>query len=735
MNDLLWHPVLAWPWLLCAAALVLAGIGWSLRCGVRSKKRIAALGTLRVLMLAALLLMLFQPQKRHDDVTILRPQLAVLVDDSQSMNDPVDERQPRRADRVREWFRSKPVEQAKKDFDLRVFSFDRVLTEQSQEIGNLKFTGSVSNVLDAANQVRERFRGQPLAGVLLLSDGLDPGGTAKMGVLAANVPVDTFELEKPFARKQRTKHISLASVDYPPRVVIGWDTEIRVTLAGAGMSGQTATVEFWRDGRKQAETQVAFNEDEQTRQAAFAVAHNRPGPAQYEIRVNDPAADKEARSYPFLIEVMESGNRVLYVQNTLGFDFKFLRKAIVSDRNLRLSAFVRWADGRLALLDNNGAQAAGDADFSPKSLANSAVVILGDLTPDALSAPNWQAIRDFVDHGGGLVLLGGPNLFTADGLAKTPLAPLLPVKVPAPYREGNFPVQITGAGLHHPVFGPLFAQVKDFPPLLTCNMAEGVSPTAEVLMQTVGNGAAHPLVVASRFGQGRVVAALTDTMWRWRLAAKGWAAEHSPHDTFWTQLMDWLIPKEQEKQNSSRIELFTERTNYALGERPEVRAIVRTLAPNAKLPATLPLQIRTPDDKFFDYTLKPAMLQTRGGKPVNGYRAETDPNMPGVFRAKSAIKLDGANIGGETRFIVNRPATEITGKPIDRELLKRIAETTGGKFYTMENWDGWRKELHYQEQHFSRVQLLDLWNHPLLLGFLMALLVADWITRKLWNLP
>ena len=734
MNDLLWHPVIAWPWLVVAALLVAAGIGWSLRRGVRSGRRVLLLGIFRVLMLAALLLMLFQPQMRRDEVTVLRPQLAVLVDTSESMNDPVDEHQLRRAERVREWFNSKAVQDAKKDFDIRVFSFDRALGEQSQEIEKLKYDGASSKIMEAANQVVERFRGQPLAGVLVLSDGLDTSGAAAGRTVSSSVPVDTFELEKPFTRKQRERRISLASVDYPPRVVAGWDTEIRVTLAGYGMGGKTTAVELWRDGRKQAETHVAFNEDEQTRQAAFAIAHNKPGAAQYELRVIDPAADKEARAYSFIIEVMEPGNRVLYVQNTLGFDFKFLRKAILSDRNLQLSAFVRWADGRLASLGDNGAKP-GSADFTPQSLSNCAVVILGDLPPETLSTANCNAIRDFVDHGGGLVLLGGPESFAENRLARTPLASLLPVRVPAPYREGNFPVQITDTGLHHPVFGPLFTQVKNFPPLLTCNETNGVTPTAEVLMQTVSNGTAHPLVVSSRFGQGRVVVVLTDTMWRWRLAAPGWASQRSPYDTFWTQLMDWLIPKEQDKQNSNRIELFTERTNYTFGERPEVRAIVRTPVSDTKLPATLPLQIRTPDDKVFDYTLKPATLQTQSGKPVSGYRVEIDPNVPGIFKAKSSIKLNGAEIEGETRFIVARPATEITGKPIDREFLARIAESTGGKFYKMENWGNWRSDLHYQEHHFSRVQLLDLWNHPLLLGFLMMILITDWITRKLWNLP
>jgi uncharacterized membrane protein len=729
----LWQPICSWPWLVAAFVLAIAAVAWSLVRGVRSPRRIAVLGILRALMLAILLLMLLQPQRRTDEVTTLRPQIAVLVDGSESMADPVDDNQSTRAQRVVEWFGSKASGQAKNDFDLRVFRFDSALTEQASDVREWKFDGATTRLMEAVNQVQERFRGQPLAAVLLLSDGLDTAGST--GSASAGVPVFPFELEKPFARKQQAKRLSLAGVDYPPRAAVGWNTEIRVSLAGSGLSGQTVAVELWQDGHLQSEKPVSFNEDEQTRSAAFAVSHDKPGTVQYEIRVNDPAADKEARSHPFLIEVMEPGNRVLYVQNALGFDFKFLRKAIAGDRNLKLSAFVRWADGRLAMLDSSGGQAEGAADFSPKALANCAVVILGDLAPDALSAENAAALRDFVDRGGGLVLLGGPNLFASGVLAAGPLAAAIPVGLPAPYREGKFPVRITETGLHHPVFGPLFAQVKEFPPLLTCNVANTVAPASEVLIEADSGGAMHPLIVGMRFGQGRVVAVLTDTLWRWRLAASGWSADRSPYDTFWAQLMDWLIPKEQDKQNGSRIELFTERTNYLLGERPEVRAIVRTPVSGAPLPATLPLRIRTPDDKVFDYVLKAATLQTPGGKPVNGYRAEVDPNMPGVFLAQSSVTLDGTEASNETRFVVSRPPTEITGKPANRALLQQIAESTGGKFLAMEDWDAWARDLHFKQQQFSRVRLEDLWNNPLLLGFLLLLIVAEWVIRKSWNLP
>ena len=751
MNDLIFHPVMPFVWLALAVLAVAAITLWTLWRGVRSRKRVVFLAIFRLLALAAVTVMLAQPQKRREDVIVMRPQLAVLIDKSESMIDPVDPQQSHRNARVSEWLKTPALEKARKDFDLRFFTFDKNPVEVQQSEA-FKYDGTTSNLLGSVSRLEEHFRGQPLAGVLLLSDGLSTfdgttldaakPGSAPVSQQAAPrdgqsaVPVFTFELEKPFKPKRPGKRVSLASVDYPPRVVTGWDTEIRPNITAKGMSGQTVTVELWREGRKTAESAVSFNEDDQTRQVAFPVSHSVPGTVRYELRVADNAADKEAKSYPFVLEVMDPGNRVVYLQNTLGFDFKFLRKAIVTDRNLQLSAFVRWADGQLVNIADVGSQGAQSAlDFSPQGLARTAVVILGDLPPDALTPKDAKALRDYVDHGGGLVLLGGPNCLASPALHNSPLSEMIPVRTPAEYRDGNFLMQINETGLHHPVFGSLFAQVKDFPPLLTCNLATSVAPTAEVLMETVVNGKRHPVIVAMRFGQGRVVVVLSDTIWRWRLAAKGWSVERSPYDTFWAQLMDWLIPKEQEKQNSNRLELFTDRSNYLYGEHPQIRAILRTLTPNAKQPATLPLQVRTPDEKVFEYTLRSATLQTRDGKQVAGYRADVEPNVPGAFRAKSTASIDGAAVEGETRFIVAPPVTEITGKPINRDLLKQVAETHGGRFYALDQWNNWPQDLHFKEQHFSKVELIDLWNDPFLLGLILLMLAGDWTLRKYWNLP
>jgi hypothetical protein len=64
-----------------------------------------------------------------------------------------------------------------------------------------------------------------------------------------------------------------------------------------------------------------------------------------------------------------------------------------------------------------------------------------------------------------------------------------------------------------------------------------------------------------------------------------------------------------------------------------------------------------------------------------------------------------------------------------------VAEQTGGKFFGIDQVDSWGELVVGKEQQVSRVRLLDLWNHPVLLGVLLVLLSADWVMRKRWNLP
>jgi uncharacterized membrane protein len=738
VSDFSLVPTFSW-WV---ALLVLGGVLWAVCWGsFRGLKREHmrwSLGAIQIATLALISILLLQPRTRVDEVTVIKPQLAVLVDDSESMQDKVDPQQPTRAERVREWMDAQLGAATREHFDIRVFKFDARLNEASSEEGPAKFNKEGSNVLAAVQQTRDRFLGQPLAAVLLLSDGLDSSGLGGKFNLSSAVPVHTFELEKPFELPPEARRSWISALDPPGRLVVGWEGEIRANISANGLAGRTAAVELWRDGVKAADSTVSFNENEQTRPVTFPITATEPGLIQFEMRLVEASADPDAKSRAFAVEVVSPGKRILYVQDSLGFEFKFLRKAVAGDRSLPLQAFVRAGDGRLMAIADRGNPLGASGiklEFSQAGLANYAVVVLGDLPANTIKPEQYREIRDFVDRGGGLVLLGGPSALATGDAKNTALAELSPVHLPAEYKEGKFPVKITDVGLRHAVLGPLFAHVQEFPPLLTANVGAQTTAAAEVLVEGVDAGQPFPMVVAQRYGKGRVVAVMTDTVWHWRMGAKNWSADRSPYDVFWTQIMEWLVPKEQEKQGGARLELMTERPVFKLGERPQVRAVLETGEAGVKPPASLPLTLRTPDGKVFQYRMKPGQFPASDGRIVSGFVAEVEPNVPGAFVAESLWEGSKAKLTEKTQFIVEKPAREKGGKPVDRMLLEQISQQTGGKFLKWDERDRWSDFVHVKEQQIARARMVEIWNHPALLFLILVGLSADWILRKRWNLP
>ena len=732
MSDLLVSPVFSWSGAGFLVALMLAAVFWSTANGFKSPERRLRLGAMRFGAALVLLVALIQPQRKVDEVTVIKPQLAILLDDSQSMTEQVDPQQASRAERVRKWLDSKGLALARERFDIRFFRFDSRLAELPAGESEVGFTGSSSNVISAVQQIRDRFIGQSLAAVLLLTDGLDSSGLGASMNLQAGTPIHTFELEKEFVLPEKPRKVSLTALDAPGRVVAGWDAEVRASIVANGMSGKTVSVELWRSGQKEAESTVTFNEDEQTRPVVFSLSTSEPGMIPFELRIEDAAADEESKKRPFLVEVVAPGKRVLYVQNGFNFEFKFLRRAVVGDRNLQLQTFVRTGEGKLVSIGGGTGQ---KLELTQAGLAPYALVILGDLPPESLSQEQSGALKEYVNRGGSLILLGGLNSFGSNKIADTSLAEISPAVLPADYREGRFPSRMTEAGLRHPVLGALFNEVKQFPAVLSANIARSLAPGAEVLMEAEISGQRTPLLVTARFGGGRVVAFMSDSLWRWRMGVLTGTPGKSFYDVFWGQLIEWVIPKADEKIGSAKLEVFTERSSYLMGERPEVRAIFDPGSAGGKMPSTLPLKVRTPDGKTFDYAMKPGNFVASSGKSVSGYTVKVEPNVSGIFVAQSNWGAGKDKLEAESRFSVSEPLPEKAGKPIDRVFLGKVAEQTGGKFFGIDQVDSWGELVVGKEQQVSRVRLLDLWNHPVLLVALLVLLSADWLTRKRWNLP
>ena len=58
--------------------------------------------------------------------------------------------------------------------------------------------------------------------------------------------------------------------------------------------------------------------------------------------------------------------------------------------------------------------------------------------------------------------------------------------------------------------------------------------------------------------------------------------------------------------------------------------------------------------------------------------------------------------------------------------LRRIAEETGGKFYTADNAQGIAEDVRYAGRGVTSVEERELWNMPIILITLMGLVCAEW---------
>jgi hypothetical protein len=282
--------------------------------------------------------------------------------------------------------------------------------------------------------------------------------------------------------------------------------------------------------------------------------------------------------------------------------------------------------------------------------------------------------------------------------------------------------------MRHPVFGPLFESVKDFPALQGANYASGIAGNAQVLMESIADGQSHPLVVVKQQGSGRVAVVLSDTLWRWRVAAPGWNGRLSAYDTFWSQMLDWLAPSQEGLQSGGRIELTADRPFYRQGDKVAVLAewIGKGAAPYQTLDAT----IKPPSGPGRPLAMQASVWQNPEGRRVTGFRGEISADVTGVFEVGVHAAWQGGEVDSSMRFAVASSTEERRGEAPDAGFLHEVAKQSHGAYFTRKDGEKWLESLPKPQRRSEREVVTDVWNHPLIATLLLACLSAEWWLRR-----
>ncbi len=734
----------SWPLYLLGVLILVAAVPIVLRYrSIRGKSRVVdriLLTALRVSALALVLFCLLQPALVLSTVVPQRSFVGVLLDDSKSMQIADQGGVPRGRFLLDQFGpEGSPLFEALADkFKLRLFGFSST-AERVDDASALTFRGARTHLGQVLERVADELATVPLAGLVLASDGADNSYTglneALLTLKARGVPVYTLGV----GREQFTKDIELTRVDAPRTVLKGSSLVVDVVISQRGFSGVRVRLDIEDSGRIINSREIELPEEGETATVRVHVTASEAGARPFRFRVAPQPGEMVTQNNQreMLIHVEDRREKILYFEGEPRFELKFIRRAVVDDENLQLVCLQRTAENKYLRLDVDDAEElAGGFPKTREELFRYKGLILGSVEASYFTHDQLRMIADFVSQrGGGLLTLGGRRAFSMGGYAGTPVADVLPVVLEDDARTSGSDepffstvnVELTPVGRTHPVTqfdDDMEENAKrwaELPPLSILNFIQRVKPGATTLL--VGNNeelAGEQVVLAfQRYGRGRALAFTVHDSWQWQMHATI-PLEDMTHEMLWRKLLRWLV-----SYVPDRVVVTTSRDRFAPRETVSVTAEVeddRFLKVNN---ARVVAEVKDPSGARIDLLME--WTVDKDGE----YRATFVPEEKGLYEIGIQAEREGAMLGSATTYVeVTDLADEYFNAEMRSELLRRIGEETGGRFYTPETASRMAEDMTYTEGGTTILERKDLWDMPAVFLLLMALVGTEWGYRK-----
>ncbi len=764
-------------WTVAAGSLmgvVLLLLAWTYaraRAG-RPVKLLAA--SLKAVGFAVLILSLAEPL-----LTGSRPKpganaFVVLVDNSQSLQIRDGGSQATQADWVRSRVRDDLPWRTRlaQDFDVRPYLFDSHL-RGVETLNTLAFDGTGSALGSSLAAIGRRFRGLPLAGVLVVTDGNRTDlGDLDLAGLPPVYPV--VPPSKAQGRDIGVRDVSVSQANFEAAPVV-----LKAEVAATGFRDQPIRVVVLDESGAEVARQEATLTSNASRPLAFRFQFrpDKKGVQFYRVEASavSEANDEQTLANNSRLVVVDQGEgpfRVLYVGGRPGWEFKFLRRAILGDDQVQLVGLIRIAK-RQPKFDF---QASGNRTTSPlfngfdnadpetteaadqpvlvrlgtldeaelrdgfpktaEGLFAYHAVILDDIEAGFFTPDQMTLLRNFVSRrGGGLLMLGGPDSFSAGKYDRTPVGDLLPVYLdrlgeptPATSSEGlEHRLVLTREGWLQPWIRTRKTEEDErtrlaaMPPFASPNAVGGIKPGAAVLAQ-VRDAADElvPALVAQPFGKGHVAALLIGDLWRWGLRRAN--PTETDLDRSWRQTVRWLVAD------------VPRRVEVALKSRPD--------APSP----TVDLTVRVRDSQYrplddakvaIDVTLPDAGHLSVDAEPLadepGAYLASITTAQPGPYRFQAAATAaDGTSIGIQDAGWAAQPsADEFARLEPNRDAMTAIAARTHGEVVDGDRLEAFVAGLPSRSAPIVEPWTAPLWHQPFFFLIAILCLAAEWGIRRI----
>jgi hypothetical protein len=778
--------------LLAAAVVVLLLVLW--RLPRREKQELSAprrawLFALRVLVLLAIAAMLVEPVLVSSHRETVHSQLPVIVDDSESMrfSDPYTDETRAVAtaaalelqaeggkspvDRLRETPRldlarkaiSPHVDALGQGRDVAFYDLEsasRAVTAgpaRARPLEEIRPGRSVSPLGDALRGVLAVYRGRPVAGVVLVSDGRSNAGEDPLRVAESlarmNIPI--FPIAS--GGEEGPRNVRVAEIVASPVVFANDPMTLSVIVEARGLKDAEADLILEQrvnsgDWQQVATQRIPLGEDGIRQRTSFRIVPKVVGQFEYRARIEDagPELTRDDNTATAAVRVVRQQIRVLMIAGSPSPEVQFLRNALQRDQHVAFAAWLQHADpGYRQPGDRPLTRLPNDAE----ELGRYDALVLIDPDMQALG-PQWpDLIANFVGkEGGGLIFMPGElysqQLFDAEAGGSSDAGRwtrVLPVvREPGLFRteaevrlatQSTYALELTPEGRGDPIFefhpDPIRNRtiLTSLPGMYWSFPVTRARPGATVLARhgdprMQNQYGRHVLLASQLYGPGRTVFIGFDSTYRWRYLAEDY------FDGFWARLVDRVG---RNKALGGRFPFLVSlgKTAYRVGDRVEIgvrfteaaavaeaSGLAAEIEPDGQPPEPLVFE-RAPDD--------PALL-TAGftAESAGGYTLRITP-------------ATGADPGAATRvsttqFRVEPPRREVDEPALNRALLADLARLTGGRVLDVAEVRKLDESIAMREVTRVIEQRDELWDAPIFPAILVLGLTVEWVSRKMFRM-
>lgn len=488
----------------------------------------------------------------------------------------------------------------------------------------------------------------------------------------------------------------------------------QVTLLTYGYSGSKAKLTARSEGKQLASREITLKPDGEFQSESLVFDCGEAGPKTLEISV-DPLNGEENTQNNRVSRIVNVENRkprILYVEGEPRYEYKFIRRALDDFPNVTIASMLRTTQNKLYRqgVEDDPKELEDGFPSKAEELFKYQGLIIGSVEASYFTQTQQALIRDFVDRrGGGVLFLGGRASLSDGGYQSSPLAELIPVALPSAktsFHRDFSGVELTTAGAQS-----IICRLDDdparnaerwakMPKVADYEEVGEPKPGATTLLNvTPPNRRTLPLLVTESFGRGRSAVFATGGSWRWKM----WT-DHADktHPAFWQQLLRYLVT-DTPGQITSTIPKTVVSDEARIPLRVEVRDREFKPVSNAQLQA----RFLSPDGASSTVQLSPVPLEE------GAYSAEYNADKAGSYvvevlagQGQEALGTDVLTFRREDGVAENFRTSQ------NRELLEKLSQQTGGRYYTASGASKLKDEISYSEAGITTRETKDLGIFP-----------------------